>query len=120
MHVRALLCMLGISGQRGRRCPLSYNRAHYVPIFGPSSLCPPANQLVASAGVNWPRGVTVSTLDSESSDRGSNPREASALLPLFYGRHELEVSRTLPASGFAFCPCGLEALGVGYFNRHLD
>ena len=26
---------------------------------------------------NWPRGVTVSTLDSESSDRGSNPREAS-------------------------------------------
>ena len=23
---------------------------------------------------NWPRGVTVSTLDSESSDRGSNPR----------------------------------------------
>ena len=25
---------------------------------------------------NWPRGVTVSTLDSESSDRGSNPREA--------------------------------------------
>ena len=25
---------------------------------------------------NWPRGVTVSTLDSESSDRDSNPREA--------------------------------------------
>ena len=25
----------------------------------------------------WPRGVTVSTLDSESSDRGLNPREAS-------------------------------------------
>ena len=24
----------------------------------------------------WPRGVTASTLDSESSDRGSNPREA--------------------------------------------
>ena len=24
----------------------------------------------------WPRGVTVSTLDSESSDRGSNSREA--------------------------------------------
>ena len=27
----------------------------------------------------WPRGVTVSTLDSESSDRGSNPREAFML-----------------------------------------
>ena len=26
----------------------------------------------------WPRGVTVSTLDSESSDRGLNPREAFA------------------------------------------
>jgi hypothetical protein len=26
--------------------------------------------------VNWPRGVAVSTLDSASSDRGSNPREA--------------------------------------------
>ena len=24
----------------------------------------------------WPRGVTASTLDSESSDRGSNPHEA--------------------------------------------
>ena len=30
---------------------------------------------MASLGT-WPRGVTVSTLDSESSDRGSNPREA--------------------------------------------
>ena len=26
-------------------------------------------------GFNWSRGVTVSILDSESSDRGSNPRE---------------------------------------------
>ena len=26
--------------------------------------------------ISGPRGVTVSTLDSESSDRGSNPREA--------------------------------------------
>ena len=25
----------------------------------------------------WPRGATISTLDPESSDRGSNPREAS-------------------------------------------
>ena len=28
----------------------------------------------------WPRGVTVSTLDSESSYRGPNPREASGAL----------------------------------------
>ena len=29
---------------------------------------------------NRPRGVTVSTLDSESSDRGSNPRETRQIL----------------------------------------
>ena len=29
--------------------------------------------------VSWSYGVTVSTLDSESSDRGSNPREAFTL-----------------------------------------
>ena len=28
----------------------------------------------------WSRGVTVSTLDSESSDRGSNPRETCVSL----------------------------------------
>ena len=31
----------------------------------------------AAVECNWLRGVTVSTLDSESTDRGSNPREAS-------------------------------------------
>ena len=31
--------------------------------------------------VHWSRGVTVSTLDPESSDRGSNPREASCAAP---------------------------------------
>jgi hypothetical protein len=29
-----------------------------------------------AANLNWPRGVTASILDSESSDRGANPREA--------------------------------------------
>ena len=36
-----------------------------------------AQKLTPSARRAWPRGVTVSTLDSESSDRSSNPREAS-------------------------------------------
>ena len=36
----------------------------------------PADILGDSAEHSWSRGVTVSTLDSESSDRGSNPREA--------------------------------------------
>ena len=34
---------------------------------------------------NRPRGVTVSTLDSESSDRGSNPREAFLALRVTLG-----------------------------------
>ena len=32
-------------------------------------------QVPIDEAVNWSRGVTVSTLGSESSDRGSNPRE---------------------------------------------
>ena len=39
----------------------------------------------------WPRGVTVSTLDSESSDRGSNPREA--LPSICDGHHADRASR---------------------------
>ena len=35
-----------------------------------------ARTLVPGQSLTWSRGVTVSTLDSESSDRGSNPREA--------------------------------------------
>ena len=51
------------------------------------ALAPQFAQLLRWAGLfperaisKWPRGVTVSTLDSESSDRGSNPREASLLI----------------------------------------
>jgi hypothetical protein len=36
---------------------------------------------------NWPRGVTVRTLDSESSDRGSNPREAFLISSACGGPH---------------------------------
>ena len=32
------------------------------------------------ANLNWSRGVTVRTLDSESSDRGSNPRGTLAIV----------------------------------------
>ena len=86
----------------------------------------PANKDAGATSVNWPRGVTVSTLDSESSDRGSNPREASALLPpLACGaRRRRWLCRcrgwrpALHASdGAPVCPSGLEALGVGYFIR---
>jgi hypothetical protein len=37
---------------------------------------PRKNDAICTMDFNWPRGVTVSTLDPESSDRGSNPREA--------------------------------------------
>ena len=43
----------------------------------------------------WPCGVTASTLDSESSNRGSNPRKAS-----LHERSRL-ISRTLVASNLA-------------------
>ena len=49
--------------QRSQHSCISFSAAEtYL-----ASECPPSI---------WPRGVTVSTLDSESSDRGSNPREA--------------------------------------------
>ena len=38
-----------------------------------------ANRKVEILVISWPCGVTVSTLDSESSDCGSNPREAFAM-----------------------------------------
>lgn len=37
---------------------------------------PVPHETLQGCPANRPRGVTVSTLDSESSDRGSNPREA--------------------------------------------
>ena len=39
--------------------------------------------------ISWPRGVTVSTLDSESSDRDSNPREAFPRKSLRFPRKSL-------------------------------
>ena len=53
--------------------------AYLVPAYFFWHLTIGANTIPCSLyeGSVWPRGVTVSTLDSESSDRGSNPREAS-------------------------------------------
>ena len=45
-----------------------------------------------AASLEGPRGVTVSTLDSESSDRGSNPREAFQC-PAAPCRHDSQVRR---------------------------
>ena len=51
---------------------------HYV-----FSWCCSSNDRIAnfSGATIWSRGVTVSTLDPESSDRGSNPREAFTIYP---------------------------------------
>jgi hypothetical protein len=64
---------------------------------------------VAPRRDNWPRGVTASTLDSESSDRGSNPCGASPdrdqsgrqhFPPIIFGRQftngDVATSRELP------------------------
>ena len=53
----------------GRCCQVADARA-FSALLGAAK----ATQWMRFSG---PRGVTVSTLDSESSDRGSNPREAS-------------------------------------------
>ena len=47
-------------------------------------------------GFTWPRGVTVSTLDSESSDRGSNPREAFIRTCAYVHLHPTRVNVYLP------------------------
>ena len=66
-------------GVRALRTALFVNRSY--PGFGKQQPQHAMRQLASMPGgrqsSNWPRGVTVSTLDSESSDRGSNPREAS-------------------------------------------
>ena len=63
-----------------RRLRSAAHQACGPPLLGP----PGASSSVAESSVvcrlqelvsSWSRGVTVSTLDSESSDRGSNPRE---------------------------------------------
>jgi hypothetical protein len=67
--------------QQGALPPLSARIRQCLP-FGRSArhVCTPnASQCVGAqiaANLNWPRGVTASTLDSESSDRGSNPHQA--------------------------------------------
>ena len=65
--------------------------------------------------VTWPRGVTASTLDPESSNRGSNPREA--LRKLGHSRLENTYCRAV-----AFCVCrrcGALAAPVGVDFRRV-
>ena len=52
-----------------------------------------ANIIPGGRAAHRPRGVTVSTLDSESNDRGSNPREA-LLAVLLAGRRHLQTKDT--------------------------
>jgi hypothetical protein len=53
--------------------------------------------------VSWPRGVTVSTLDSESSDRGSNPREASLRFGFAHQRSSLTCRVSFRETLLLFC-----------------
>ena len=57
------------------RVELSNLRARTPSVAHPQILM--AVDATGSFAGMWPHGVTVSTLDSESSDRDSNPREAS-------------------------------------------
>ncbi len=62
-----------------------------------------------------PCGVTVSTLDSESSDRGSNPREASATVNLATPRLHAE---RLNAAGAENLHSSLDAVGACPWMTH--
>ena len=53
--------------------------------------------------ISWSRGVTVSTLDSESSDRGSNPRGTSCPLRLLSFPAASFFFHFLPAAIFYSC-----------------
>merc|ERR1712020_487710 len=54
-------------------------------------------QMLLRFSDSWSRGVTVSTLDSESSDRGSNPRETCAC------QLAAAMSRNVPGRSIADC-----------------
>ena len=55
-----------------------------------------------SAPVIWSRGVTVSTLDSESSDRGSNPRETCLWVHFSDGRRGAAAGTRLSPETLAY------------------
>ena len=55
--------------------------------------------------LKWPRGVTVSTLDSESSDSGSNPREAFFQKCVFSNNlHHASIFHYTSATGICSSP----------------
>ena len=90
-NLRETCCAWGIKLWGARRLRCAAHQACGPPLLGPpgasSSVAEPLavcrlQELVSS----WSRGATVSTLDSESSDRGSNPREAFARMRCFHAQ----------------------------------
>ena len=82
-------------GPRGRGGPPPRRRRGQRSGFAPSTCTFLSINGSAIPEYMWPRGVTASTLDPESSNRGSNPRKAS-----LHERSRL-ISRTLVASNLA-------------------
>ncbi len=67
-------------------------------------------------GCQWPRGVTISTLDPESSDRGSNPCEAFLQEHARTGAVRTKGVKTLTHACVAWvrrCPLGSRSLFSG-------
>ena len=123
---RETCCAWGIKlwGARPLRC--AAHQACGPPLLGPpcasSSVAEPLaacrlQRLVSS----WSCGVTVSTLDSESSDRGSNPRETCACLCPCVSMHAsvcLSVGQSCalavclrPSAAMATCPAEAQHAG---------
>ena len=79
-------------------CPADSELQHLIP--------PGASQAQVTrpvTSISWSRGVTVSTLDSESSDRGSNPRGTSCPPRLLSFPTACFFFHFLPAAIFSYC-----------------
>ena len=74
-HDPIACCRLSSVGLRMR---IAYGKVwtHWLPSCRDGFRHTELHELQRQRKTHWPHGVTVSTLDSESSDRGSNPREA--------------------------------------------
>ena len=123
---RETCCAWGIKLWGARRLRCAAHQACGPPLLGPpgasSSVAEPLavcrlQELVSS----WSRGVTVSTLDSESSDRGSNPHETCACLCPCVSMHAsvcLSVGQSCalavclrPSAAMATCPAEAQHAG---------
>ena len=92
-------------------CPADSELQHLIP-SGASQ----AQVTRPVTSISWSRGVTVSTLDSESSDRGSNPRGTSCPPRLLSFPTACFFFHVLPAAIFSYAMLPFCRLVIGSFS----